>query len=151
MRAVFVIDHFIAQCRDSLRILDYENLLYLCSSCNASKSYHLVCDPCDVALGKCLKVHKDGTITAKNEDGQLLIDLLRLDNEDYTQFRYRTIRTIQGLAQLKDRETILLWLRYPENLPDLNQLRPPGGNRKPKGIRRSHHARRLRGELPEMY
>jgi hypothetical protein len=74
-----------------------------------------------------------------------------LDNEDYTRYRYRIIRTIQALANQDDRETLLLWLCYPENLPDLNKLRPPGGNKKPEGIGKSHHARRFRGELPEMY
>jgi hypothetical protein len=151
IRAIFAIDHFIAQCRDSLKILDYDNLLYICSSCNATKSHHVVCDPCKVALGKCLVVHKDGTITATNEDGQLLIDVLRLDNEDYTRFRYMMIRTIHDLADNGKEETLLLWLSYPENLPDLIRLRPPKGNKKPEGIRESHYARRFRGELPKMY
>ncbi len=151
IRAIFAIDHFIAQCRDSLKILDYDNLLYICSSCNATKSHHIVCDPCNVALGQCLVVHNDGTITATNEDGQVLIDILRLDNEDYTRYHYKMIKTIQTLANAGDRETLLLWLCYPENLPDLNKLRPPGGNKKPDGVRESHHARRCRGELPEMY
>lgn len=151
MRATFAIDHFIAQCRDSNKILDYDNLLYICGSCNSAKSNHFLCDPCEVALGKCLVVHNDGTIIATNEDGQALIEILRLDNEDYTQYRYRTIRTIRALAEVGDKEILLLWLCYPKNLPDLTQLRPPGGNKRPEGIGESHYARRFRGELPDIY
>ena len=40
---------------------------------------------------------------------------------------------------------------YPDDLPDLRGLRPPGGNMRPEGVSASCHARRERGELPETY
>jgi hypothetical protein len=36
-------------------------------------------------------------------------------------------------------------------LPDLDALRPPGGNTRPEGIVDSHFERRKRGELPDTY
>jgi HNH endonuclease len=151
VRASFHIDHFIPQCRDSLGKLDYDNLLYVCSSCNASKSSHIVCDPCEVALGNCVLIREDGTITALNEDGELLIDCLRLDNEDYTQFRYLIIGIIRSCIKHNDKERLLLMLGYPKSLPDISKLKPPGGNKRPEGIHYSFYARRSRGELSELW
>ncbi len=49
----------------------------------------------------------------------------------------------------KDKEVDLAaWFGWPDELPDLAALRPPGGNALPAGVATSHHARRLRGELP---
>jgi len=42
------------------------------------------------------------------------------------------------------------WMGYPDDLPDFSRLKPPG-NKKPKGINDSYYARRVRGELPEVY
>ncbi len=56
------------------------------------------------------------------------------------------------LRARKDREVDLsAWFGYPDDLPDLASLRPPGGNTLPAGIDTSHHARRSRGELPAVY
>jgi hypothetical protein len=43
------------------------------------------------------------------------------------------------------------YLGFPENLPDLSKLKPPGGNERPEGIADSHYERRERGQLPEFY
>lgn len=40
---------------------------------------------------------------------------------------------------------------FPNDLPDLQSLKPPGGNFRPDGVAASFHARRKRGELPETY
>jgi hypothetical protein len=42
-------------------------------------------------------------------------------------------------------------LGYPEELPDLSLLRPPGGNDRPEGIAESACARRKAGTLPATY
>ena len=42
-------------------------------------------------------------------------------------------------------------LAYPDDLPDLSALRPPGGNARPEGIAQSAFARRERGELSGTY
>lgn len=146
----WAIDHFIPQRVNPRAALIYENLLYACHSCNSQKSSHLVPDPCNVALGKCVVVGDDGGITALNEDGEILIDMLRLDNSDYTRWRHLIIRTIRSLAKSGEQETLLLWMRYPEDLPDLKE-KTPRGNTKPDGINDSHYARRMRNALPETY
>lgn len=57
------------------------------------------------------------------------------------------------LTELKKRRPDLhsVWLAYPNSLPDLARLRPPGGNERPTGIVQSHFARRMRGELSAVY
>ena len=72
----------------NLQIADifYENLLYTCRSCNSAKSDQIVPDPGKTAYGKCVTVHPDGTIEALNEDGEILIETLRLNNEDIRGF-----------------------------------------------------------------
>ena len=46
-----------------------------------------------------------------------------------------------------DAELFARLTRYPDDLPDLPRLRPPGGNARPEGIGQSHFALRKRGEL----
>ncbi len=149
VRSLWDIDHFAPQRSNPQRKLDYENLLYTCHTCNSAKSGQIVPDPCKIAFGKCIEVHGDGTISALSADGERLIDRLRLDNEDHTRFRSLMIATLRSLAR-HDRQTYILWMRYPDNLPDLSKLRP-SGNTKPEGVNDSCYARRIRGELPEIY
>lgn len=146
-KAAWDIDHYLPQSRHPAGLLDYDNLYYVCRSCNSSKSIHLVPDPGKVAFGKCVKVHDDGTITALNEDGEWLIQVLRLDNPDYTRNRYRLLRTVRSASSWAD---IVLWLGYPNDLPDLSRLKPPG-NTRPAGVSDSYFARRARGDLEEVY
>lgn len=144
------IDHFMPQSSHPQRRLDYENLLYACHRCNGIKSNRVVPDPCRIAFGHCLKVHKDGTIDALNEDGEFLIQQLRLDSPRCIQYRRKMIDTLRSLA-LHTRQTYVAWMCYPDDLPDLSRLRPPDGNSRPEGINDSCYARRIRGELPEVY
>ena len=143
------IDHSTPQHKNPQRKLDYDNLLYTCRTCNSAKSGQVVPDPCEVAFGECVEVHTDGTIRALNEDGEILIAALRLDNEDHTRVRHLMITALRSLA-LHDRQAYIPWMRYPDNLPDLSKLKPPG-NTKPEGVNASYYARRIRGELPETY
>ena len=149
VRGMWDIDHFAPQHNHPQRKLDYENLLYACHTCNSTKSDQIVPDPCEIAFGECIEVHEDGTISALNENGERLIDRLRLDNEDYTRARRLIITTLRSLAR-HDKQTYVLWMRYPKDSPDLSRLKPPG-NSKPEGISDSCYARRMRGELPEIY
>jgi len=58
---------------------------------------------------------------------------------------------IFDLAERYDRRLYNQLLGFPDNLPDLARLRPPGGNSRPAGIRESSLAKRERGELPPTY
>ncbi len=143
------IDHFAPQHSNPQRRLDYENLLYTCRTCNSAKGDQLVPDPCKIAFGACIEVHGDGTISALSDNGERLIDRLRLDNEDHTRFRHLMITTLRSLAR-HDKHTHILWMCYPDDLPNLSKLRPPD-NTKPEGVNDSCYARRIRGVLPEIY
>jgi hypothetical protein len=149
IRSAWDLDHFMPQHSHPQISFDYENLLYSCRTCNGMKSDQIIPDPCKIAYGECVTVHPDGTIEALNEEGEILIETLRLNNEDYTRFRQLIIDTLRSLVT-HDRQTYVLWMRYPEHLPDLSGLRPPG-NKKPEGIKQSFYARRMRGELEEIY
>lgn len=149
VRGVWDIDHFVPQSRDSALILSYDNLLYVCRTCNLSKGNHVLPDPCGLALGKCLLVQSNGTIMALNDEGHLIVETLRLANEDYTHRRRLILGIIRSLAK-HDRATLIMWMSYPDNLPDLSKLRPPN-NSKPDGVVNSYYARRSRGGLPETY
>jgi 5-methylcytosine-specific restriction endonuclease McrA len=140
------IDHFTPQSRVPQGILQYDNLLYVCSTCNSLKSAHLVPDPATVPFVESLSIAADGTIHALNDNGRLLIQVLRLDNEDHTRFRSLILKTLRVLA-VRDWETFVLWMGYPTDLPDLSKLRPPEGNTRPDGVDASFFARRRRGEL----
>jgi hypothetical protein len=142
------IDHFVAQVLFPSGKLLYENLLYICRSCNLIKSRNLTSDPCQTAFGRCLAVQNDGTIKALNEHGETLIEILRLDREELIDFRKLFIDIVQ--LALSDRNIYIRLMGYPQNLPDLSKLKPPS-NAEPEGVNNSFHARRCRGELPEIY
>jgi hypothetical protein len=144
------IDHFAPQSSHPQDKLDYENLLYVCHACNAIKSNRTVPDPCRIAFGHCLKVHEDGTIDALNETGEVLIEQLRLNNAKRIRHRRLVIDTLRSFMIHDEIQLYIRWMCYPDDLPNLNRFRPPG-NRRPEGVNDSFYARRIRGELPEVY
>ena len=144
------IDHLAPQHSHPQRKLDYDNLLYTCHTCNSTKREKLVPDPCKVAFGECVEVHEDGTIEALNENGKTLIAALRLNREKATNFRRLIIDVLRSFVTHNETQLYIQWMCYPDNLPDLSRLKPPG-NSKPEGISDSCYARRMRGELPEIY
>lgn len=143
------IDHFVPQSGDGSLTLTYDNLLYACRPCNIAKSNSALPDPCVVGYGKCLRVHRNGKVTALNDDGKLLIETLRLDNEDHTNFRALILATLRSLKK-NDQPTYVLWMSYPQNLPDLGALRP-NFNMRPNGVASSYYAQRASGRLPKIY
>ncbi len=143
------IDHFVPQSHVPSLRLNYNNLLYVCRSCNGVKSDRLLPDPTSLDLSKCLAVRPDGSLVALNDDGCMIAEILRLDSDDRRQFRRMIISTIRSLAR-HDPSTMIMWMSYPDNLPDLSKLRPPR-NSKPEGTKSSAYARRERGELPQTY
>jgi hypothetical protein len=151
MRQKMHIDHFEPQAlRKELRC-EYTNLLYLCPACNSEKSDSLLPDPCEIALADCLRVHRNGNIEALNEAGESLIDVLALDHPLTVERRRRMIGTVLSLSQ-SDWPMFVEWMQYPVDLPDLNDPKnTPRTNSKPEGIAQSHYARKLRGDLPEVY
>ena len=149
--ATFHIDHFVSQHAEPEKSLDYDNLLYVCASCNSVKGSLTVPDPCEVKYGECLRVLDDGRIDALNPTGQLLVGLLALNAPDATKYRMLVLNTIRILSGAEDQATYREWVRFPDDLPDLSRKKAPGGNTRPDGVADSWFAKRARGELPEAY
>src|SRR5438876_1860543 len=148
-RAKWDIDHLLPRKKHLEKVLEYDNLIYLCRTCNGNKRAKLVPDPCRVALGKCLRVDIEGRIFAKNRPGRLLRNALRLDNKDYTDMR-RLMIGILATCALHNRAAFLQMMGYPKDLPDLAGLKPEGNSR-PEGIAKSFFALRATGALAEVY
>ncbi len=144
------IDHFLAVSQRPELKADYDNLLLVCPSCNVLKGSRALPDPCQVLTFDTVRVDEDGTIRAQDREARRLIRILGLDERSATEFRLLW----NGIATLARRFDPGLWRKvmgFPEVLPDLRPLKPPGGNTRPEGVGQSWHAKRERGDLPESY
>jgi len=150
VRGFYTIEHFRALAQHPDWALDYENLLYACSGCNAVKGARTVPDPLTVLTGPGVRVTEDGRIHADNLEAAQLIELLGLDTEQLTEFRLLWMGIV-ALAREHEPALYRKLMGYPADLPDLAALRPPGGNTRPQGIGQSCLARRQSGTLPETY
>jgi hypothetical protein len=153
--AYFGSDHVSPRSRAPEAASSYDGLVYACSVCNAwKKDFPADLDFGAVALAKHLEGEPDGTVRALSRSGEALIDVCALNRPDLVAFR-RDLRTLlELLAQRRGKEAARLrqrYLGYPDDLPDLASLRPPGGNSRPNGIAECAFERRRRGELPEAY
>jgi len=150
VRGFYAIEHFRAVAQHPDRALDYDNLLYACSGCNAVKGARTVPDPLTVLTGPGVRVTEDGRIHADSLEAAQLIELLGLDTEQLTEFRMLWMGIV-SLAKQHEPALYQKLMGYPADLPDLAALRPPGGNTRPGGIEQSCCARRQTGTLPVIY
>lgn len=146
----FELDHFVPQSQDPHRAAEYENLLYSCTSCNVSKGNQVVPDPRFVLRREQVVVNIDGVLEGLTDDAKRLIRMIDLNDEEYCRWRRTWMRIIE-LAERLDPRLYEQLMGFPEDLPDLSLLRPPGGNTRPDGIGKSYFAQRQRGELPKTY
>jgi hypothetical protein len=154
--AGFSSDHFEAKIVNPEREQEYENLVYACNRCNSFKGAIVVClDPSLVALADHLHVREDGQIEGLTLEGKKLIALFDLAHSPAVEVREEALLLLRAKRKLPDDPDIHhLFLRrfgYPTDLPDLTKTKPPGGNSRPEGIEESHHARYVRGDLPQVY
>ena len=149
----FSIEHIHPRVSSPSAICDYENLAYACVACNSRRQNQtLPFDPCEVALGDHLKLEKSGRLQPLSDDAAYLIDLCRLNRSSLVNYRGRLVELLEILRRSEEpgaREALASFLRYPDDLPDLARLRPPGGNSKPEGVSSSYFARRASGELSD--
>lgn len=146
------LDHFIPRSVLPEGALDYDNLVYACSTCNRSKAVHLAPDLCKTAYGDCVEVDDNGEIHAigNSSAGLTLIETLGLDAEDYNELR-RAVFELRDILPVGSRP-YLRWFGYPKELPDLSkEPKPPSGNKRPNGIHESLYAKSKRGELPKYF
>ncbi|MCB1226923.1 MAG: HNH endonuclease [Verrucomicrobiales bacterium] len=151
----FELDHDVARSIAPELCRDYTNLVYACHNCNKRKGSKRLPSVSDVAYGACMEVATSGTsvgeIHALNDDGVRLIDELSLDGEKITATRRRYIEMIRSLEK-NDRPLFLVWMGFPEGLPDLLGVHPqPVSNSLPAGILQSWFAKKMRGALPEIF
>lgn len=143
----FHLDHFHARSLREDLALAYDNLVYACHSCNLSKGQRSVPIPTATSLTVAL----DGTISANDDTGQRVIDMLSLDDDSSTEFRKKFIGIVRAtFAAPTEQETFRLFMGFPTDLPDLSTLNCPANSR-PNGITDSWYARRQRGHLPAFY
>ena len=150
VQRAFDLDHFVPVARAPSRRHDYDNLLYACATCNAAKGAAAMPDPCVALVDRFVRVNEDGSIVGLTANARRLIRQLGLDGPESTEFRRMWI-DILALAYRYDRDLYVRLRSYPNDLPDLSKLHPPGGNDRPDGIANSHFARRKQGELPTTY
>jgi hypothetical protein len=149
-KGMFDLDHFVPQAHDPEQRAQYDNLLYACTTCNRAKSDQTTPDPTQVLTAEQVQVHSDGSIDGVTPEAERLIWLLDLDGDDYRQWRLVWMRIIE-LAEQHDCDLYRQLMGFPRDLPNLRQLRPPGGNSRPEGIENSFYEMRRRGQLSDEY
>ena len=147
----FHIDHFVPVSTDPEGTLRYANLTYACTTCNEAKADILgLPDPCTVSFRECIEIEADGRVVAKNEGGQRLRDVLRLNSSVNVEYRSRMIRILEALLRSGEIDLYQELMGFPSELPDLRLKRVPKNDR-PEGVASCYFALRERGELPRIY
>lgn len=146
----FHIEHFVPVARRPDALLEYDNLLYSCQACNLLKSDRDVPDPLRVFTRRTVTVARTGVMRGKTSDARRLIELLQLNSASYRQ-RRRLMLAILKAIRKADSALHDELMGFPDDLPDLSALRPPGGNARPDGVRKSCFALRRAEKLPKTY
>jgi hypothetical protein len=151
----FSVEHVDPQSTHPHRAGDYDNLIYACCTCNASRTdAALPFNPARVSLGDHLQLGTGGIVQPLTAGGAALTDICRLNRPSLVSFRRRLLQVIAVLAAQKDprlKDVLQDILSFPDDLPNLASRRPPGGNIRPQGIADSYFEQRRRGVLPGFY
>ena len=147
---VFEIDHLRPVSLFPALEVEYANLIYSCAACNRAKGAEQVSDPSRVLTAAAVTVDADGILVAHTPAARRLLRQLDLNDPPFVLWRSRMIRIIR-LAEKHDPVLHRSLLAYPDDLPDLSVLKPPGGNTRPEGVRESHYRRRAEQTLPDTY
>ncbi len=154
--AGFGVDHLAPQSVAPSLVTEYSNLLYACNSCNSARqAWPPAVNPLGESLAGHLHVDDNGVMVATTSAGQRLIDRLDLNAPNRVEVRLEKLVAVKAKLSCPDDPNVDHLFRrafgYPDDLPDLAALRPPGGNARPGSEARSHFARRARGDLPAVY
>ena len=95
-------------------------------------------------------VRPDGVIVTRTREAKVLVEILQLNSREYRTHRRLMIRILR-LAARCDPSLYAELMAFPEDLPDLAALQPPGGNTRQAGVNKSYHALRQHGKLPTTY
>lgn len=153
--AEFSIDHVLPVSIAPRKAALYDNMVYACVLCNASRQdQKLPFHPGEQALAEHLALADNGLLTGLTAAGRDLIVRCHLNRPRLVECRQRTLRTVAYLKSQTGAEASALLreiLRFPSDLPNLRSLKPPQGNSRPDGIAESYYERQQRGELPDTY
>src|SRR5271157_634117 len=150
LRGTFDVEHFRPIASQPGDRLSYDNLLYGCTACNTGKGKQLVPDPLTALVCGDVWVNEDGTIEGRTRQARRLIRVLGLDDREYTEFRLVWLEIV-GLAAREDPELYRKLMGFPNDLPNVARLHPPGGNSRPEGIEQSYFVQKQKAILPETY
>lgn len=154
--AGFGVEHVKPKARPEYQdlICDYRNLVYACNRCNSLKRDAIVLDPCETSFSSHIRVSADGQIRGLTPHGCDLVDRLGLDEIGPKSARRECLRVLRLFQkQPADPEVRALYLHYfgfPEDLPDLDVLRPEI-NARPAGLAEAYFRQRRDGRLAETY
>jgi hypothetical protein len=129
---------------------EYDNLLYACLACNLTRGSQSIPNPLDHLLASTVNVNADGRMAARTAAAGEIVETLHLNDPKYIVRRQRMIALLRELEIVRT-DLYRIWLGYPDDLPNLAQRRPPGGNTRPQGIDQTFFALRQRGELSGIY
>jgi hypothetical protein len=153
--ANFSVDHIDPRHVAPERICDDNNLVYACCQCYAAKQdVRGILNPCAEPVGTHLSVGLDGAIDGLTPSGIDLIRICQLDRPKLTAFRRGMLALWSTLETQPGPEAAALRRRFfgfPANLPQLDALRPLGGNIRSRNLASSYFERHRRGELPPTY
>ncbi|MDF1814040.1 MAG: HNH endonuclease [Verrucomicrobiales bacterium] len=145
----FDVEHFLSQARVPSLATIYSNLFNACSRCNSAKGTREVPEPTKNLASQTIPIQSDGRLEPFTDEARSLIEKLRLNSPSMVRWRLIWMRNIE-LAREYDPEQFSRLMQYPDDLPNLENLRPPEGNAKPEGIEQSYYMRRVNGTLPLM-
>jgi len=148
----FSVEHLLPTSQALPGLTDYDSLVYACCQCNATRQANPL--PLDVlgGLSTHREVNAEGSISGLTPEGEDFIRDCRLDRPLLTASRRLMMNTISLLRSKQEPAATRLMQRHlgsPSNLPKLEALRPPGGNRRPAGIHFSAWVRHHRSQLPD--
>lgn len=152
---LFGVEHLSPRSRAPELECAYDNLLYACITCNSWKGdeWRLL-NPMRDGYGNHMRVLSNGSLKGKTKAGKDLIGAVNLNRSELVRFRQEVLEFAQLASDNPETEIAIQYrarMTFPDNLPDLASLRPPGGNSRPEGLQSCYFAQRQRGELPASY
>ena len=158
--ALFSVDHLTPQSEYPAGVCDYENLVYACSRCNSLKGASLsVLNPCEEGYGQYLEIRENGEVVVTTQAGirpqiEKHIQILRLNAPSRIAFRRTMMAHLQQwetTTDAKNQQELGTYWAFPDDLPDLPSLHPPGGNKRPAELNNCCYVLRKNGTLPLFY
>ena len=153
----FRIDHIIPQSVDERKIALYENLQYVCESCNEFKSDTVLPDPCKIDYSQFYRFEADGIVTPLGDVGDLFVEVLGLNEPHLVQYRAQWLQQLREFEEACKEldepdltDSLTRWFGYPADIPDLRRLRPRT-NSKPDGKHHCYFVRLQDTAFPHLY